>query len=190
MTKIKVLLIFLVVITMTTISVSCTRKGQVDENSSKKDTLTASSSLIEGNDEYGDDSISRGKSLNDIRFANFEEKDWYDNEYIRTLRRYIDDLNKEKIDDEDVQAYRNDMKGKFVVAELQQHLLGGLLIRITFVDKPENVFNSWVYSYVDEDTETVTGYEVRSFGLEDGKLAFTKEQVLELVAEHPELKLW
>lgn len=33
------------------------------------------------------------KSLNDIRFEGWKEQDWLDNEYIRTLREYINAYN-------------------------------------------------------------------------------------------------
>ena len=39
------------------------------------------------------DTISTGKSLNDIRFDGWEDSDWLDNEYIRTLRKYLDDYS-------------------------------------------------------------------------------------------------
>ena len=32
--------------------------------------------------------IVGGKSLNDIRFGNWTDKDWLDNDYFRTLRKY------------------------------------------------------------------------------------------------------
>ena len=41
------------------------------------------------------DTISTGKSLNDIRFDGWERSDWLDNEYIRTLRIYLDDYNRD-----------------------------------------------------------------------------------------------
>lgn len=40
------------------------------------------------------DTISSGKTLNDIRFKDWDRSDWLDNEYIRTLRKYLDDYNK------------------------------------------------------------------------------------------------
>lgn len=192
MTKIKVLLIFLVVITMTMISVSCTRKSQVNSNPSKRNVSVVNDNSLEIEDsaEVDDDGISMGKSLNEIRFSNFEEKDWYDNEYIRALRRYVDDLSKGKVDDEDVLSYRNDVKGKFVVVYSEQSLGGGLYILIVFVDKPENIFRSWVYSFVDEGSETITGYEVRLFKLEKEKSPLTKEQLLEVIDKYPGQKLW
>ena len=52
------------------------------------------------------------------------------------------------------------------------------------------MFSAWVYSDVDEDREVVTGYSVRAIKLEDDNSGFTKGQILELVKEHPELKLW
>ena len=43
---------------------------------------------------------------------------------------------------------------------------------------------------VNEDTESVTGYEVRAFTLDEKESGLTKEQLLELIDEHSELKLW
>ncbi len=40
------------------------------------------------------DTISTRKTLNDIRFKDWDRSDWLDNEYIRTLRKYLDDYNK------------------------------------------------------------------------------------------------
>ena len=39
------------------------------------------------------DTISSGKTLNDIRFKDWDRSDWLDNEYIRTLRKYLDDYS-------------------------------------------------------------------------------------------------
>ena len=40
------------------------------------------------------------ETLNDIRFAGWGKKEWADNDYIRAVRRYIDDYNNGKIKDE------------------------------------------------------------------------------------------
>lgn len=128
--------------------------------------------------------------LNDIRFADFKDEDWLDNEYIRCLRRYLDDYNSGKIKNEELDQYKEKLKGKFVIGNVEPCYYGGLFLQITFIDYPDDVFSSWVYSSVDEETKTVLDYEVRSFTLNEKKSGFTKEEILKAVKEHPELKLW
>lgn len=131
------------------------------------------------------------ESLNDIRFGGFQEKDWLDNEYIRTLRHYLDDVHSGKIRDEMLESYKLELGGKFVVWNVEPFLAGGLLINFIFVDWPEKMLTSSVYSFVNENTETVTDYMVRSVMIdEETKTELTKEEILNIVAEHPELKLW
>ena len=129
--------------------------------------------------------------LNDIRFGGFQEKDWLDNEYMRTLRRYLDDVHGGKKRDEVLEPYKQELGGKFVVWNVEPFLAGGLLIHYIFVDWPEKMLISSVYSFVDEDTKTVTGYTVRSVMIdEETGTELTKEEILNIIAEHPELKLW
>lgn len=40
------------------------------------------------------DTIGTRKTLNEIRFNGWERSEWLDNEYIRTLRKYLDNYNK------------------------------------------------------------------------------------------------
>lgn len=136
------------------------------------------------------DSGTNNKGLNEIRFAHFEDKDWLDNDYIRCLRKYLDDYLSGKIEDDGLEPYKEIIKGKFVLGDTEPFLLGGLFIRFIFLDSPNNMFSAWVYSDVDEDREVVTGYSVRAIKLEDDNSGFTKNRILELVKEHPELKLW
>lgn len=130
------------------------------------------------------------ESFNEIRFANFKDEDWLDNDYIRTLRKYIDDFNNRKIKDEDLEPHRNLLKGKFVIGNIEPFMLGGMFIQITFIDDPENVFSAWVYSDVDAEKKKVTGYAVKHVRLEEEKIEFTREQILQEMEIHPELKLW
>ena len=48
-----------------------------------------------------DDDDENFESLNDFRFANFSEADWFDNDYIRSLRQYLDDVAVGKVKDEE-----------------------------------------------------------------------------------------
>ena len=161
----------------------------------KSDSMASSSDTVdhtaEMEEQAGDDSLSGQGSLNDIRFANFKtNRDWLDNEYIRTLRRYLDDYTAEKVENTRLEPYKEGLKSKFVVYDTEPFIAGGLLIRVIFLDMPDKVFAGTVYSFVDEDTKTVTGYECRGLHLETEESGFTKEEILQGVKETPDLKLW
>lgn len=130
------------------------------------------------------------ESLNDIRFANFKDEDWYDNEYIWTLRGYLDEFSEGIIDDEVLEPYRTAVKGKFVIYEVEPALIGGMFIMFTFIDLPERVFSSVVYSVVDEKTRQVSDYMVDGIQLTDIENNISKEEILRIVDERPELKLF
>ena len=135
-------------------------------------------------------SIGNGKGLNDIRFSKFADKDWLDNEYIRCLRNYLDDYNRGKIKDGDLDPYKDKVRGKFVIGSVEPFIMGGLFIRIMFIDNPEDIFSVWVYSSIDESTETIVDYSVHGIKHDDEKSGFTKEEVLGLLKGHPEQKMW
>lgn len=88
------------------------------------------------------DTIGTRKTLNEIRFDGWERSDWLDNEYIRTLRRYLDDYNKGVVSNPDLYPYKEQIKGQFVIYDITPYLLGGAFIRITFLDMPDRVFSS------------------------------------------------
>jgi len=128
--------------------------------------------------------------LNDVRFGNWTDKDWYDNDYFRFLRQSIDDcLNgTENEDTEQLQEYKPFLQGQFFVNHVEAVSMGGLYIYLAFVEKPEILYEAFVYSYV--KGQTITGYNLRSFVKSDETLNATKEQVIEKFKEYPHLKLW
>ena len=130
------------------------------------------------------------KSLNDIRFDGWTEKEWLDNEYIRTLRKHLDAYHRGEVSDKSLDEYKEVIKGQFVIVNIEPYLLGGAFIQFSFIDTPDKLFSVCVYSEVDEKTETVSNYECRGIRMEDYELEFTKEEILQIVSEHPELKLW
>ena len=136
------------------------------------------------------DTIGTRKTLNEIRFNGWERSDWLDNEYIRTLRKYLDDYNNGIVSNSALDPYREHIKGQFVVYDINSYLLGGALIRITFLDMPDRVFSSWIYSNVDENKEIVESYEFRSIGIEEETTGMTKEDILQAIKEMEGLKLW
>lgn len=137
-----------------------------------------------------EDTIGKQKTLNEIRFDGWDRSDWLDNEYIRTLRRYLDDYNNGKVSNANLDPYKKQVKGKFVAYDINPYLLGGILIRITFLDMPDRVFSSWIYSNVDEKKEIVESYEFRSISIEEETTGMTKEDILQAVEEMDGLKLW
>ena len=134
--------------------------------------------------------IVGGKSLNDIRFGNWTEKDWFDNDYFRTLRTYIDACYKGEIKDEVLEPYKFALKGKFAIFNAEPFIGGGMFIYFVFLDAPNKIFNTWIYSYVDENTETVVDYQVRGVKIIEEDSEFTKEEIVSIIEEHPENKLW
>lgn len=144
-------------------------------------------SKIAGGEMSGGD---EDQSLNDIRFANFKDADWLNNEYIRQLRAYINNFNAGKIKDEELEAYKDKVRGQFAIYNVEPFLLGGLFIQFVFVDNPEDIFSSWVYSDVNEDTKAVTGYSVHAVKMEDMKSGFSKKDILKIVNENENMKLW
>lgn len=136
------------------------------------------------------DTISSGKTLNNIRFKDWNRSDWLDNEYIRTLRKYLDDYNSGKVCNANLDPYKEHIKGQFVVYDINPYLLGGAFIRITFLDMPNRIFSSWIYSEVNEDKEIVESYEFRSISIEEETTDMTKEDILQAIKEMDGLKLW
>ena len=130
------------------------------------------------------------RSLNDIRFGNWTDEDWVDNEYIRAIRYYLDDYNNGKIENPELDDYRDIVCGQFTIGDEKQFLLGGLYFKLIFLIDPDKVFNAWVYSEVDEEKGIVLNYSVRNLSFEEDGAGFTKEEILRIAKEHPEVRIW
>ncbi len=130
------------------------------------------------------------KSLNDIRFENWTEDDWQDNDYYREIRKYITSFQQGKVEDEVLEANKEVLSSKFIVLEAQPMIAGGLWTCISFLESADKIFRVWVYSFVNEDKEKVLGYEVRTFRLHEEPSGLTKEDYLEIAAYNPKVKLW
>lgn len=152
--------------------------------------VDSSVTSIESRDSINISDTTFQKSLNDIRFEGWKEQDWVDNKYIRVLRKYLDAYNNNEIDDSHLAPYKEKIKGEFVVYNVRPFIMGGLFISIVFIDMPETVFNAWVYSEVDKEKEIITDYVVLSIKVAEEKTALTKEEILQIIKEHPANKLW
>ena len=136
------------------------------------------------------DTISTGKSLNDIRFDGWEDSNWLDNEYIRTLRKYLDDYNDGIVSNPALDPYKEHIKGQFIIYEINPFILGGAYIRIVFFDMPDRIFSSWIYSEVNKDKEIVGNYELRFISIDEETTDMTKWDILQAIKEMEGLKLW
>lgn len=155
----------------------------MEQDKAKQDSIIDSTIQME-------DTIGTRKTLNEIRFNGWERRDWLDNEYIRTLRKYLDDYNSGKVCNAKLDPYKGQIKGQFVIYDITPYILGGAYIRITFLDMPNRVFSSWIYSNVDENKEIVESYEFRSISIEEETTDMTKEDILQAIKEMDGLKLW
>jgi hypothetical protein len=130
------------------------------------------------------------ESLNDIRFDGWGKAEWVDNEYIRTVRKYLDAYNNGEITDTVLDEYKDDIQGKFIIGDIQPWMLGGAIIHIVFYDHPEKLFYSVVYSYVDEQTREVYDYECRGIRLETAECGISQDEIEEFLKDCPEHRMW
>lgn len=181
----KTTIIFVSMMVLPLMLTGCMHKEKTAEQAPADTISTPIDSVLAEEDGEGDFG-----GLNAIRFNHFTDEDWVDNEYIRSLRQYITDYNEGKIEDEELDAYKGKIRGPFTVFSISPFIGGGALIHIVFLDNPDDIFTAWVYSSVDEKTETILDYSVRSIKIEEEKSGLTKEDIQEIIKEHPENKLW
>lgn len=170
--------IFTSVLMILAICSACTSKVNKQETTTQEDVVDV-------------EEVIDLEALNEIRFANWGDEEWSDNEYIRTLRKYIDSYNNGDFTDEMMEPFADYLKGKFVINYMEPYFYGGAQILFFFIDKPDIIFNTWVYSEVDYVKKVVTNYEVRG-GIEinDENSGLSKEEVMENLEKNPQIRVW
>ncbi len=134
--------------------------------------------------------LSEESSLNDIRFAGWGDEDWGNNNYIRSIRLYIDAINVGLVKDEILEKHKEKLKGDFVIVDLEEFMAGGLYYYVVFVDNPDTVFGFWVYSFATYDPLGVSGYEVRHADVRAENYPLTTEEIKAELAKNPTILLW
>lgn len=139
-----------------------------------------------------EDEVLVAGGLNEIRFRDWTSKEWLDNDYIRHAREFFDAYARGEIKDErfNIEPYKSLVKGNFSVLFIEPFMGGGVYMYIVFLDNPKPVFRVWVYGYVDEKKASVVGYEVRGCDIAEEECDMTKEEILKIIEEHPENKVW
>lgn len=168
------------------IFISC---GHLNRNQQVGETTTSSTDTLEVDYTVSTDS-DQTTSLNEIRFNGWSDEDWYDNDYLRELRSYFNMVYSGQLSDENLKPYISLLKSKFTIYKVEPFLLGGLFAQIIFIDNPTQVFEAHIYSYVNESDGTIESYEVRGVRPSDVESHFSKDRILELLEEHPEIKIY
>ena len=126
--------------------------------------------------------------LNGIRFEEWGDKEWLNNNYIRSVRLYLDAYNLGLVKDEGLDKHKVALKGKFCICSIEPYVYGGAWLHIAFVDDTSFSLRFWVYSFVIDNT--ISGYEVRSADLIDEPLGLTTEEVEDILKENPYNQFW
>lgn len=74
------------------------------------------------------------------------------------------------------------LQGKFVIYNVQPFIGGGLFLQVTFFDDPAYLFDAWVYSDVDIESKTVTGYHVQNITKGGYVMDVTQEDLMNAMA--------
>jgi len=129
--------------------------------------------------------------LNGIRFEEWGDKEWLNNNYIRSVRLYIDAYNLGLVKDEGLDKHKAALKGKFCICSIEPFMGGGAWMHIAFVDDTSFSLRFWVYSFVKESNPiAIEGYDVRSADLIDEPLGITPEEIKEILKQNPHNLLW
>ncbi len=131
--------------------------------------------------------------LNAIRFEGWTDKDWLDNDYIKEMRKFFNTYTLGEMNDERFESlapYKSLMNSKFIVLYIQPFLGGGVFMYIVFIDNPKQVFEAWVYGIIEDEDNGVVGYDVRLCRPSKEENELSKNEILQIIKEHPENKLW
>ena len=129
--------------------------------------------------------------LNGIRFEEWGDKEWLNNNYIRSVRLYLDAYNLGLVKDEALDKHKAALKGKFCICSIEPFMGGGAWMHIAFVDDTSFSLRFWVYSFVNEsDPAAIEGYDVRGSDLVDEPLGITPEEIKDILKENPHNQLW
>ncbi len=172
--------------------VSCGNLSSKVQTTDTDNTAVIQANVVSGDHDTQENNISQDteKSLNEIRFGNWTEKDWQDNGYYQFLRQTFNDYLNGYLKTELLAPYKSLLQSKFVVGSAEEFRFGGMLVYIMFLEAPDDIFRTTIYSYVDKNTRKVIGYELRTFTLTEEKSNLTQKDILEFNKEHPEHKIW
>lgn len=129
--------------------------------------------------------------LNGIRFEEWSDKEWLNNNYIRSVRLYLDAYILGLVKNEEFDKHKDAMKGKFCICSIEPFMAGGAWMHITFVDDTSFSLRFWVYSFVNESNPiAIEGYDVRGADIVDEPLGISPSELKDILKENPLNTLW
>lgn len=129
--------------------------------------------------------------LNGIRFEEWGDKEWLDNNYIRSVRLYLDAYVLGLVKNEAFDKHKSAMKVKFIICQIKPFMGGGAWIHIAFVNDTSFLLRFWVYSFVKEGNPiAIEGYDVRSVDLIEEPLGIAPEEMKDILKQNPHNQLW
>ena len=129
--------------------------------------------------------------LNGICFEEWSDKEWLNNNYIRSVRLYLDAYNLGLVKDEGLDKHKEAIKGKFCICSIEPFVYRGTWVHIAFVDDTSFSLRFLVYSSVNKsDTVAIEDYEVRSADLVDEPLGISTEEIKDTLKQNPHNQRW
>lgn len=129
--------------------------------------------------------------LNGIRFEEWSDKEWLNNNYIRSVRLYLDAYILGLVKNEEFDKHKEAMKGKFCICSIEPFMGGGAWMHIAFVDDTSFSLRFWVYSFVNESNSiAIEGYDVRGADLIDEPIGISPSELKDILKENPLNTLW
>ena len=98
---------------------------------------------------------------------------------IRELRLYINDYLSGEIEDTELDEYRENIKGKFVIVNIVPFVMGGAQIYVCFMDCPSKVFSLGCIALWTKRTKSFLNISAREFRMLAKKLVTRKRRFAE-----------
>ena len=129
--------------------------------------------------------------MDSMVFASRSGAEWLNNNYIRSVRLYLDAYVLGLVKNEAFDKHKSAMKGKFIICQIEPFMGGGAWMHITFVDDTSFSLRFWVYSFVNESNPiAIEGYDVRGADLVDEPLGISPSELKDILKENPLNTLW
>lgn len=148
--------------------------------------LDTLSFTVESNEKIAPEALAQEDAcLNDLRFYGWTDDTWGCNNYIRTIRIFMDafaagELNQEYIklkEFEVYEKYKDVMGGNFVIVDLESHQFGGIQYYLVPLDNPKLIIGAWVYSFILDGY--ITGYDLYDFSVREVEVELISKEDVE-----------
>ena len=148
--------------------------------------LDTLSFTVESNEKIAPEALAQEDAcLNDLRFYGWTDDTWGCNNYIRTIRIFMDafaagELNQEYIklkEFEVYEKYKDVMGGNFVIVDLESHQFGGIQYYLVPLDNPKLIIGAWVYSFILDGY--ITGYDLYDFSVREVEVELISKEDIE-----------